>query len=318
MAKSKLLEQLRTRIRVKHYSPSTEKLYVNWVKRFILFNNKTHPKDMGEKEIRNYLNFLAVKKHVSASTQNQALNAILFLYKEIIKKEIGWLKDVKRAKYKKNLPVVLTPAEVKEVLANLDGEVFLVASLLYGAGLRLSEALKIRVKDIDFNYRQLSIRDGKGAKDRFTMLPEKIIPPLKKHLKQVKLLHDKDLKKGYGASYLPAALAQKYPNASREFKWQYVFPSKRFVKNEKTGELFRHHIYPSTVQRADNNAAKKTGINKIITPHTFRHSFATHLLQDGYDIRTVQELLGHKSVKTTMIYTHVMNKGGMGVRSPLD
>jgi integron integrase len=318
MAKSKLLEQLRTRIRVKHYSPSTEKLYVNWVKRFILFNNKTHPKDMGEKEIRNYLNFLAVKKHVSASTQNQALNAILFLYKEIIKKEIGWLKDVKRAKYKKNLPVVLTPAEVKEVLANLDGEVFLIASLLYGAGLRLSEALKIRVKDIDFNYRQLSIRDGKGAKDRFTMLPEKIIPPLKKHLKQVKLLHDKDLKKGYGASYLPAALAQKYPNASREFKWQYVFPSKRFVKNEKTGELFRHHIYPSTVQRAVNYAAKKTGINKIITPHTFRHSFATHLLQDGYDIRTVQELLGHKSVKTTMIYTHVMNKGGMGVRSPLD
>lgn len=318
MAKSKLLEQLRTKIRVKHYSLSTEHAYVRWVKRFILFNNKTHPKDMGEVEIKKFLDYLAVKKHVSASTQNQALNAILFMYKEIIKKEIGWIKDVKRAKRKINLPVVLTPLEVKEVLANLNGPTFLVVSLLYGSGLRLSEALRLRVKDIDFNYKQLSIRDGKGAKDRFTMLPEKIIPPLKKHLEQVEILHNKDLKKGYGASYLPAALADKYPNASKEFKWQYVFPSSRFVKNKKTGELFRHHIYASTIQRFVNSAAKKTGINKIITPHTFRHSFATHLLQSGYDIRTVQELLGHKSVKTTMIYTHVMNKGGMGVRSPLD
>jgi len=318
MAKSELLEQLRTSIRVKHYSLSTEKAYVTWVKRFILFNNKTHPKDMGEDEIKKYLSYLAVNKHVSASTQNQALNAILFMYKEVIKKEIGWVKDVKRAKRKINLPVVLTPLEVKEVLANLKDPTFLVVSLLYGSGLRLSEGLRLRVKDIDFNYKQLSIRDGKGDKDRFTMLPEKIIPPLKKHLEQVEILHNKDLKKGYGASYLPEALADKYPNASREFKWQYVFPSSRFVKNKKTGELFRHHIYASTIQRFVSAAAKKTGINKIITPHTFRHSFATHLLQSGYDIRTVQELLGHKSVKTTMIYTHVMNKGGMGVRSPLD
>ncbi len=271
MAKPKLLEQLRTSIRVKHYSLSTEKAYVTWAKRFILFNNKTHPKDMGEEEIRNFLNYLAVKKHVSASIQNQALNAILFLYKEVIKKDIRWIKEVKRARRKKNLPVVLTPAEVKEVLTNLEGPVFLVVSLLYGSGLRLSEALRLRVKDIDFYYRQLSVRDGKGAKDRFTMLPEKIIPVLKKHLEQVELLHNKDLKKGYGRTYLPNALAEKYPNASKEFKWQYVFPSSRFVKNEKTGELFRHHIYPSTIQRSVNYAAKKTKINKIITPHTFRH-----------------------------------------------
>ncbi len=318
MTKPKLLQQLRNIIRVKHYSRSTEKLYVSWVKKFILFHNKTHPKDMGEKEIREYLNYLAVEKHVAASTQNQALNAILFLYKEIIKKDIGWLKDIKRAKTKKNLPVVLTPGEVKEVLAKLEGPTFLIVSLLYGAGLRLSEALRLRIKDIDFSYLQLSIRDGKGAKDRFTMLPEKIIIPLKKHIEKVEILHKKDIKKGYGETILPNALAEKYPNAGKEFKWQYVFPSSRFVKNPKTGKLFRHHIYPTTIQRSVNYAAKKTGINKIITPHTFRHSFATHLLQNGYDIRTVQELLGHKSVKTTMIYTHVMNKGGMGVRSPLD
>jgi len=318
MAKSKLLEELRAIIRYKHYSRSTEKLYINWVKRFILFNNKTHPKEMGEQEIRNFLNYLAVEKHVSASTQNQALNAILFLYKELIKKDIGYIKDIKRAKRKANLPVVLTPYEVKEVLAKLEGPSLIIVSLLYGAGLRLSEALKLRVKDIDFGNNQIAIRDSKSTKDRYTMLPQKIIPQLKQHLKKVKNLHIKDLKRGYGLAYLPYALDNKYINASKEFKWQYVFPSSRFVKNEKTGKLFRHHIYPTTIQRKVHKAAKASGINKIITPHTFRHSFATHLLQNGYDIRTVQELLGHKSVKTTMIYTHVMNKGGLGVRSPLD
>ncbi len=318
MAKSKLLEELRTRIRYKHYSRSTEKLYINWAKRYILFNNKTHPKEMGEQEIKNYLNYLAVKKHVSASTQNQALNAILFLYKEIIKKDIGYIKDIKRAKRKVILPVVLTPSETKEVFTNLNGTTLIVSSLLYGAGLRLSEALKLRVKDIDFDANQIIIRDSKSTKDRFTMLPQKIIPKLREHLKQVKILHVKDIKRGYGLTYLPDALDEKYINASKEFLWQYAFPSSKFVKNEKTGELFRHHIYPSTIQRKVRSAALQSGINKIITPHTFRHSFATHLLHNGYDIRTVQDLLGHKSVKTTMVYTHVLNKGGLGVRSPLD
>jgi len=318
MAKSKLLEELRTRIRYKHYSRSTEKLYINWTKKFILFNNKTHPIDMGEDEIKNYLNYLAVEKHVSASTQNQALNAILFLYKEIIKKDIGFIKDVKRAKYKKNLPVVLTKQEAKAILAKLEGPTFLIASLLYGAGLRLSEALRLRVKDVDFGNHQLAIRDGKSIKDRFTMLPLKLSSLIEEQINSVKKLHLKDLERGYGATYLPSSLNIKYKNADKEFPWQYVFPSSRFVKNEKTGKLFRHHIYPSTIQRTVRSAALDSGINKIITPHTFRHSFATHLLHNGYDIRTVQDLLGHKSVKTTMIYTHVLNKGGMGVRSPLD
>jgi len=318
LAKSKLIQSVRNKLRVKHYSPNTEKLYVNWILRYIYFYNKKHPNDLGVKEIRNFLNFLAVKKHVAPSTQNQALNALIFLYKEILRKDIGKIDQIERAKYKKSAPVVLSKHEVKTVLNHITGVEYIVCSLLYGSGLRLSEALRLRVKDIDFEYKQILVRDGKGAKDRFTVLPEKIIPLIKNQIKKVKNLHKQDLSKGFGKTTLPYALAEKYPNANKEFAWQYVFPSKIFAKDEKTGQLYRHHIYSSTIQRKVKTASKKSGINKHISPQVFRHSFATHLLQDGYDIRTVQELLGHKSVRTTMIYTHVINKGGFGVRSPLD
>lgn len=318
MQKTKLLDQVRDELRVRHYSLRTEKSYTGWIKRFILFHNKRHPNEMGADEIRAFISNLAVKENVSSSTQNQALQAILFLYKEILKIEVGWINEIERAARKKHIPVVFSRAEAKRVLENMSGSARLMASLLYGGGLRLNECLRLRVKDIDFDYKQIIIRDGKGEKDRRTTLPEKIIPALQEQIKYVKKLHTDDLKKNKGATVLPYALRKKYVNAGKEFGWQFLFPSGSFVIDEESKQEYRYHVHSSTIQKAIKEALKKAEITKPGSPHTFRHSFATHLLESGYDIRTVQELLGHKDVRTTMIYTHVLNKGGMGVKSPLD
>ncbi|HVS27665.1 MAG TPA: integron integrase [Burkholderiales bacterium] len=318
LPRPRLLDQMRSAIRVRHYSRRTEQAYVHWTKRFIYFHNKRHPATMGEREVTEFLNHLAVQRQVAASTQNQALCAVLFLYKEVLGKELQWLDNLQRAKQPARLPVVFTSAEVKAVLAQLDGTKWLMASLLYGCGLRLSECLRLRVKDIDFGYGQLIVRDGKGAKDRVTMLPQNLVEPLKRHLEKVKALHGRDLAAGYGEVALPYALGRKYPNAGREWGWQYVFPSMRLSAEPETGVIRRHHLYDNILQRAIKEAVRKAGVNKPASCHTLRHSFATHLLQNGYDIRTVQELLGHQDVSTTMIYTHVLNKGGRGVVSPLD
>lgn len=317
MREPKLLDKVRNELRVKHYSSKTEKAYTNWIKRFILFHNKRHPNEMSAEEIKAFLNDLATKHHVSSATQNQALQGILYLYKNILKKDVGWIENIKRAARVKHLPVVLSKIEVSKVLKNINGTNNIIVSLLYGSGLRLSEALKLRIKDIDFDYKQILVRDGKGEKDRHTILPESIIPDFKEHLNKVYLIHRGDLKKEKGETILPYALKQKYPNAGKEFGWQYAFPAEKFIKDENSGLIFRWHIHESTIQRAVKKAVKEAGILKPATPHTFRHSFATHLLENGYDIRTIQEILGHKSVRTTMIYTHVLNRG-LGVKSPID
>ncbi len=317
MQKPKLIDQISHHMRRLHYSQRTIEVYINWIKKFIIFNNKTHPENLSEIEVSKFLTHLAVEKNVSASTQNQALNALVFLYKEILKKEIGLI-DIKRARKTNHLPVVFSKNEVKKILSLLDGQLFLIVSLLYGSGLRLSEALRIRIKDIDFDYRQLIVRDGKGAKDRVTMLPESLVENLKKQIEKVKIIHQNDLKEGNGETTLPFALKEKYPNAAKEFSWQYVFISDKLTFDEKSNKYQRFHVHEISVQRSVKDAIKKAGITKPGSPHSFRHSFATHLLESGYDIRTVQELLGHKDVRTTMIYTHVLNKGGFGVRSPLD
>ncbi|MEJ5312271.1 MAG: integron integrase [Anaerolineae bacterium] len=315
----KLLDQVRELLRMKHYALRTEEAYVDWIRRFILFHNKRHPRDMGTPEIRAFLAHLATEENVAASTQNQALAAILFLYREVLHQELDPLDlDAIRAQKPKRLPTVLTRAEVQKVLAQLTGEHLLMARLLYGSGLRLMECLRLRVKDVDFELRQITVREGKGDQDRVTMLPQAIIPALQEHLVHVRALHQQDLQNGYGCVYLPDALARKYPNACTEWGWQYVFPSDRISKDPRGGELRRHHVHESSLQKAIRAAAQAAGIVKPVSPHTFRHSFATHLLEAGYDIRTVQELLGHKDVKTTMIYTHVLNRGGLAVRSPLD
>ena len=314
----KLLVQVRERLRVKHYSIRTEKTYVDWIKRFILFHGKRHPKDMGANEIEAFLTHLAVKGRVSASTQNQAKSALLFLYREVLHQQLPWLDKVTQAKAPTRLPVVLTVAEVQTVLKGLAGTHWLVASLLYGAGLRLMEAVRLRVKDVEFTRREIIVREGKGAKDRVTMLPESSIESLKRHLAKVKALHEEDLAAGGGDVYLPFALDKKYPNASREWGWQYVFPSAKLSVDPRSGLTRRHHVDEKGIQRAMKQAMRDTHIAKPATPHTLRHSFATHLLLGGYDIRTVQELLGHSDVSTTMIYTHVLNRGGKGVVSPLD
>lgn len=316
--KPKLLEQVRNAIRTKHYSIRTEEAYVNWIRKFILFHNKRHPAEMAEKEITEFLTYLAVKRNVAAATQNQALCAILFLYKEILKKDIGDLGDLTWAKKPKKLPVVLTRQEVKALFSQLNDNYWLMANLLYGSGLRLIECLRLRVKDIDFTYRQIIVRDAKGQKDRVTMLPEKLVQPLKTHLKKVKALHNKDLQKGFGTVYLPFALERKYPNANKDWGWQYVFPAGRISTDPRSGRKQRHHVGEAILQRAVKQGIRKVGIHKPASCHSLRHSFATHLLEEGHDIRTVQELLGHNSVETTMVYTHVLKKGGRGVPSPAD
>lgn len=316
--KPKLLEQMRQRIRRKNYSLRTEESYVQWARRFILFHDKRHPREMGAREVEAFLTHLAVARHVAASTQNQARSALLFLYKEVLEIELPWLEGVTPAKRGKHLPVVLTAHEARALLAELSGVNWIVASLLYGSGLRLMECLRLRVKDVEFSRREILVRAGKGNKDRVTMLPENVLLPLKSHLSRVKLVHDSDLAAGFGATRLPNALARKYPNAARSWGWQYVFPSPKRSVDPRSGHEGRHHIQPETVQRVVKTAAARARIHKPATPHTLRHSFATHLLQNGYDIRTVQELLGHRHVETTMIYTHVLNRGGRGVQSPLD
>ena len=318
MPERRLLDEVREQIRVRHYSYRTEKCYVDWIKRFVLFQNKRHPRTMGAAEISAFLTHLAVTRKVTAATQNQALAALLFLYKHVLNVELPWINSMVRATKPQRLPVVLSQEEARAVVSNLSGVYWLIGSLLYGSGLRLLEALRLRVKDIDLEYRQLLVRDGKGAKDRATMLPQALVAPLRVHLDRVRERHVNAVKAGYGGVELPYALGRKYPNAHLELGWQYVFPAPGPSVDPRTGVRCRHHIHEKSVQRAVQAAVRAAGIMKPASPHTFRHSFATHLLERGYDIRTVQELLGHKDVTTTQIYTHVMQKGANAVRSPMD
>ena len=314
----KLLDQVRDRIRVKHYSIRTETQYVQWVRRFILFNDKKHPKDMGAPEVEAFLTHLAVVGNVAAATQNQALSALLFLYREVLEIDLPWLDNVTRAKRPQRMPVVLTREETHAVLDRMSGAYGLMARLLYGTGMRLMECVRLRVKDVDFARREILIRDGKGAKDRVTMLPDSVVPSLQAHLQQRRVLFDDDCQVGKADVYMPDALSRKYPNSPTEWGWQYIFPSGSYSIDPRSGAERRHHLDEKLLQRAMKRAVQASGLAKPATPHTLRHSFATHLLEGGYDIRTVQELLGHKDVATTMIYTHVLNKGGRGVVSPLD
>lgn len=317
MSQPKLLDQLRDALRIRHYSPRTEKAYVRWVVRFVHFHRLRHPAELGAEEIQDFLAYLATRRRIGASTQNQALSALVFMYRHVLGREVPDLELV-RAKRTRRLPVVLTRGEVRSVLELLEGPPALVAGLLYGAGLRLLEALRLRVKDMDFGRNELTVREGKGGKDRITVLPLAVREPLRLHLRSVRLLHDTDLLAGYGAVRLPEALAIKYPAAARAWGWQYVFPAPNRYRDRTSGGVYRHHLHESVVQKAVRRAVQRSGIEKPASCHTFRHSFATHLLEDGYDIRTVQELLGHSDVRTTMIYTHVLNRGGKAVRSPLD
>ena len=314
----RLLDRVRETLRSGHYSPRTESAYVDWIRRFILFHDKRHPDEMGELEVTAFLSSLATHRRVSASTQNQALAALLFLYQRVLDRDLAWMDHIVRAKRPERLPVVLTRAEVRQLLESVDGVVSLIVRLLYGSGLRLFEALELRVKDLDLEKRELLIRDGKGRKDRRTMLPDAMVEPLRLHLAQTRDQHARDLAAGSGLVALPDALRVKYPSAPGEWPWQWVFAAARHYTDKLTGELRRHHVHETVVQRAVRSAARRLGVTKPVTPHALRHSFATHPLEDGYDIRTIQELLGHKDVSTTMIYTHVLNRGPRGVRSPLD
>jgi len=316
--KPKLLDQVRNAIQTKHYSVRTEESYVNWIKRYIIYHNKRHPKEMGEKEINVFLTHLAVNKKVAASTQNQALCAIIFLYKHVLKIDIGDLGDMVWAKKPKRLPVVFTRTEAQAIIDQLNGIKWIMVNILYGSGLRLMECLRLRVQDVDFGQKKIIVRDGKGAKDRATLFPEVIKKQLTLHLKTIKIQHLKDLTDGYGKVYLPYALENKYPNANKEWCWQYIFPSEKLSIDPRSGIKRRHHLDESYLQKAVKSAIKKAGINKNAGCHTFRHSFATHLLEDTQDIRTVQELLGHEDLNTTMIYTHVLDKGPFGITSPAD
>ena len=314
----RLLDQVRDVLRFHHYSIRTEESYLLWIRRFIYFHNKRHPRDMGAKEVESYLTHLAVVRNVSPSTQNQALSALLFLYQKVLKIDLPWMNDIHRAKKAKRLPVVFTRDEVKYLLAQFEGTKWLIFSLLYGTGMRIMECLRLRVKDIDFSGHEIIIRDGKGGKDRLTLLPELLTEPLRDHLVKVRYLHEHDIANGYGTVYLPYALERKYPSANKEWGWQYVFPSVKLSNDPRSGHRQRHHLDEQAIQKSMKQAIRNSGIIKPGSTHTLRHSFATHLLEDGYDIRTVQELLGHKDVKTTQIYTHVLRKGPRAVRSPLE
>ena len=314
----RLLDRVRDAIRVRHYSRRTEKAYVGWVRRFVLYHGKRHPREMGKAEVSVFLTHLATQQRVSASTQNQALSALLFLYAQVLGTDIGWLDDVVRAKRPVRVPVVLTPEEVRALLAELSGREKLMASLLYGAGLRLLECCRLRMKDVELERGELVVRDGKGARDRVTMLPARLVPALAAQAERVRAQHESDLAAGTGSVELPLALERKYPRAPYELGWQWVFPATRFYTDPASGRRRRHHLHETVLQRAVREAVIRARIRKPASCHTLRHSFATHLLENGYDIRTIQELLGHKDVSTTMIYTHVLNRGGRGVKSPLD
>ncbi len=315
----KLLDQYREALQVKHYSPRTEDTYAFWVKSYILYHKKRHPREMGVPEIGQFLTYLASSQAVSTSTQNQAFSAILFLYRYVLHIELDELALVAfRPQRAKSVPTVLSREEVKCLFANLMGTPKLMAQVMYGGGLRVMETLRLRVKDIDFDHRQIIVRDGKGEDDRFTILPDSLIQPLQLQLSHVKALHQKDLADGFGSVYLPPALDRKYRNAHQEWIWQYLFPTPALSRDRRTGIIRRHHLHETLIQKAIKGAARRAKIDKHVTPHTLRHSFATHLLENGYDIRTIQELLGHKDVKTTMIYTHVLQRGGLAVKSPLD
>lgn len=314
----RLLDQMRERIRVKHYSIRTEETYLHWVKRYILFHHKRHPAEMGAPEVEAFLTHLATTANVSASTQNLALSSILFLYKEVLAVDLPWLEGVTRAKKPQRLPVVMTRDEVRQVLAHMQGTHHLMASLMYGTGMRLMECVRLRVKDVDFARHEILVREGKGNKDRVTMLPDSLASALQAHLEKVQRVHAQDCAEGCGDVYLPHALARKYPHAATDWGWQYVFPATSRSRDPRSDAVRRHHVNEQAYQRAIKSAVRDAGINKPATSHTLRHSFATHLLESGYDIRTVQELLGHEDVATTQIYTHVLNRGGLAVRSPLD
>jgi integron integrase len=318
VARPRLLEVVRGAIRRRHYSYRTEETYLHWIRRFIVFSGRRHPRELGAAEVTAFLNDLVARRHVAAATQNQALAALLFLYKEVLAQPLPWLEGLEHAKQPVRRPTVLTVGEAQQLLARLHGTKWLMASLLYGAGLRLRECLRLRVKDVDFGYRQILVRDGKGGKDRVTMLPASVVEPLQAHLARVRDWHDRDLADGCGDVELPDAIARKYPRAPYEWGWKFLFPSYRRSVDPRTGAVRRHHVYENYLIRGVKQAARSAGIVKHVSCHTLRHSFATHLLESGYDIRTVQELLGHSDVSTTMVYTHVLNKGGKGVRSPLD
>jgi len=314
---SPFLESVRASIRTRHYSLRTEKAYLFWVRRFILFHGKAHPRDLDESHVGAFLTHLAVRENVAAATQNQALNALVFLYRHVLERPLGEVQGVVRAKRPRRLPVVLSREEVRRLLAHLQGLHWLVACLQYGAGLRLMESLRLRVKDLDFEHRAILVRDGKGGKDRVVTLPEDLVAPLRGHLEAVSVAHRKDLADGYGEASLPFALARKYPGAARSWGWQYVFPASHRARDPYSERILRHHLHESAVQRAVRGAVRAAGIHKPASCHTLRHSFATHLLERGMDIRTVQEQLGHASVQTTQIYTHVLQRGGRAVLSPL-
>ena len=313
----KLLDLLADAIRVRNYSLRTEQAYSMWIRQYIHFHKLTHPKDMGEAQISEFLNHLSLDREVSPSTQNQALNALKFLYRHVLDIPLEDIAGVVRAKKQQKLPIVLTQAEIRAVFRELEPPYWLLAGLMYGSGLRLMESLRLRVKDLDFNYRAIMVRNGKGGKDRVVTLPDELIPPLKTQLEQTRLLHQKDLADGYGRVELPYALKRKWPNADTEFQWQYVSPSWSRSTNPRTGEIGRHHVHEQSLQRRFKASVANSGIKKLATCHSLRHSFATHLLERGADIRTVQEQLGHSDVRTTQIYTHVLKRGGRAVRSPL-
>jgi integron integrase len=316
----KLLDEVRDVLRLKHYSIHTERSYCDWIKKYVLFHHMTSRQDLvnGEQKIEQFLTHLAVNKNIAPATQNQAMNALVFLYKKVLKVPLNDEINAVRAAKKLNIPVVMTREEVRQVITVMEGVPQLIVKILYGSGLRIMEAVRIRVQDVDYSMKQICVRSGKGGKDRITTFSETIIPFLDNHLAKVKTLHEQDLAEGYGAVYLPYALSRKYLNAENEFNWQYVFPSRNLSQDPRSGKTRRHHVDPSVVNKAIKTAAKKVGIKKRISAQTFRHSFATHLLERGTDIRTIQALLGHKDVATTMIYTHVLQQGGHGVASPLD
>lgn len=318
--KTKLIDQVREIMRLHHYSIHTERTYSDWIKRYVQFHRMQSREDLenGEKKIEQFLTHLAVECNVAPSTQNQAMNALVFLYKKVLKTPLGGKINAVRAKKKINIPVVLTRDEVRQIIHLLQGSAQLIVKLLYGSGLRITEAVRLRVKDIDYQMKHITVRSGKGAKDRVTTFPESVIPLLENHLAKVKILHEQDLTHGYGEVFLPYSLGRKFPNAGMEWRWQYIFPSRRLSTDPRSGKVRRHHVDPSVVNKAIKAAARTLGLRKQISAHTFRHSFATHLLERGTDIRTIQALLGHKDVSTTMIYTHVLQQGGWGVMSPLD